>query len=814
MDFQKIIDTCRARRISENNYIGHCQSHDDRDPSLSIRYDELRNKVSLHCFAGCEKSSIWKSLNMESDKRFVSFGSKKSNTTFNIAEELIKKGLSLTPDCISSKYLKKRGLAVHSNLECLFHLDKNPYYADGILVGNYPALGIKITDKTDKTVGVQAIFLDKDGNKANIENAKKIFGSISGHSVRLKGSDDGSIHLCEGLETSLAIHESINGNVFAVLSASNLANQEIPQGVSDVHIWADKDKSLTGQKASEKAAAKYSEEGFSVYIHEIKDEIPEDKKGIDWLDVFNSKGGDSLKFELQDSKIFKIEWSDLLDLPNRNVTSPSLTEEFLPASINKFVFQNAKALGVPAEFIAIPLLVTMSSLIGRKVQILPKANNMQWRVVSNLWGAIVGRPSSKKSPSMSSVLKQANKLDALIRERHESGIGKLIVERDLIDQRIQNLKSTLKKDGADSESAISNLKQKLQELYEEKILIQKAIEPPRIMTSSSTLEKLQSIISHNPSGILLFRDELAGFIKEFDKKGHESDRAFYLESWDGNGTYTHDTLSRGSIHADGLCLSIIGTTQPGKLWELISSAKNGKGAADGFIQRFQLLVFPEEVNFKPSSNIIIDPQLEELIFRLMCDLYHLKIDSFENSSNEKNIELLSFTEIAQKRFDQWLYDFEHRIITEHFESEAFEEHLGKYRSLVPSLALIFHLISRATNKNLENKVSLTSLELSLKWLDFLEGHAKKVYSISEVGKTSVAQLLVKKIKANQIYDKMTVRELGRKGWSDIKDEALLDEALELLESNNYIKIEKNKSENGGRSSKIIRLNPKLTNGGR
>jgi DNA-binding PadR family transcriptional regulator len=812
MNLENVIEICRAKKTGGGDFLGHCPAHDDKSPSLSIKYNETTDQLLFNCFAGCAFDQIIKSLNKSiPDESFVSYGSKKSNTTFNIAEELIKKGLSLTPDCISSKYLKNRGLTVHSNLECLFHLDKNPYYADAILVGNHPALGIKITDKADKTVGVQAIFLGEDGNKANVEIAKKIFGSISGHSVKLKGSSDGSIHLCEGLETGLAIHESINGNVFAVLSASNLANQEIPQGVSDVHIWADKDKSLAGQKASEKAATKYFEEGFSVYIHEIKDEIPDDKKGIDWLDIFNSKGRDSLKLELQDSKAFKVEWSNLIDLPSRNVVSPSLTDEFLPASVNKFVFQNAKALGVPAEFIAIPLLVTLSSLIGRKVQLLPKANNMQWRVVSNLWGAIVGRPSSKKSPSMSSVLKHINKLDAQIRERHESGIGKLIVEKEIIDQQVQNLKNSLKQKG--SESDINNLKKKLLELYEQKSLLQKAIEPPRIMTSSSTLEKLQSIISHNPNGILLFRDELAGFIKEFDKKGHESDRAFYLESWDGNGSYTHDTLSRGAIHAEGLCLSIIGTTQPGKLWELISNAKNGKGAADGFIQRFQLLVFPEEAHFKPSSNIIIDPQLEELIFHLMSDLYHLKIDSFENNSSEKNIELLSFTENAQKRFDQWLHDFEHRIITEHFESEAFEEHLGKYRSLVPSLALIFHLVSRTTNKNLENKVGINSLELSLKWLDFLEGHAKKVYSISEIGKTSVAQLLVKKIKAHQIYDKMTVRELSRRGWSDLKDEVLLEEALELLELHNFIRVEKNKHENGGRVSKVIRINPCLLEGG-
>ena len=48
--------------------------------------------------------------------------------------------------------------------------------------------------------------------------------------------------------------------------------------------------------------------------------------------------------------------------------------------------------------------------------------------------------------------------------------------------------------------------------------------------SDTTLEKMHEILSHNPGGVLIYRDELMGFLESWEKKGHESDRSFYLEA--------------------------------------------------------------------------------------------------------------------------------------------------------------------------------------------------------------------------------------------------------------------------------------------
>ena len=94
----------------------------------------------------------------------------------------------------------------------------------------------------------------------------------------------------------------------------------------------------------------------------------------------------------------------------------------------------------------------------------------------------------------------------------------------------------------------------------------------------------------SPAGLILLRDELAGWIAQVENAGRT--RAFFLEAWDGDGEFSFDSLRRGTVQASGMCLSIFGGIQPGPLQAHVTAA--GSGATDdGFLQRFQLLVWPD-----------------------------------------------------------------------------------------------------------------------------------------------------------------------------------------------------------------------------
>ena len=60
----------------------------------------------------------------------------------------------------------------------------------------------------------------------------------------------------------------------------------------------------------------------------------------------------------------------------------------------------------------------------------------------------------------------------------------------------------------------------------------------------------------------------------------------------------------------------------------------------------------------------------------------------------QTIPYLHFDEEAQQLFDSWHKDLELELRSGRIDHPALEAHLSKYRSLMPSLALLFHLIDK------------------------------------------------------------------------------------------------------------------------
>ena len=113
----------------------------------------------------------------------------------------------------------------------------------------------------------------------------------------------------------------------------------------------------------------------------------------------------------------------------------------------------------------------------------------------------------------------------------------------------------------------------------------------RYKTNDATTEKLGELLRDNPAGLLVLRDELVGLIASWDREGREGDRAFMLESWNGDSSFDTDRIGRGSIPIPNLCLSVFGGLQPDKLTIYLEQTSHAL-ANDGMLQRFQVLVFP------------------------------------------------------------------------------------------------------------------------------------------------------------------------------------------------------------------------------
>jgi hypothetical protein len=359
------------------------------------------------------------------------------------------------------------------------------------------------------------------------------------------------------------------------------------------------------------------------------------------------------------------------------------------------------------------------------------------------------------------------------------------------------------------------------------------------MTQDATVEKLGELLRDNPRGLLVSRDELAGWLRIMDKSGREGDREFYLEAWNGTGSYTFDRIGRGTVHIEAVTVSICGGIQPGKLSAYMQEAIDGNGGADGLLQRLQLLVWPDGLGEWIPPERWPETAAKNLAFGIFAYLDTLEVQTIGAECEAGSIPYLRFSPEAQALFDAWRNELENRLRSQELApTPAFESHLSKYRSLMPSLALLFHLVnisapvadangdqdpaepsfgtfgipipSHPTEKSLAG-VSLEAAQLAAAWCDFLEAHARKVYAAELYPGVDSAQALAEKIKAGQVADGLPVREIYRHHWSGLTSAASVSKALEVLSDAGWVRVES--VDTGGRPTDVLRLHPELRGGG-
>lgn len=198
------------------------------------------------------------------------------------------KPLNLDHDNAVLKYLKRRGLKKLTGLESLrFHPELTYFDEDGKSIGKFPALVSKIVDVAGNFLGIHRIYLDEFGNKANLNPVKMALGKIATGAIHLDAVTD-VLNVAEGIETALAVRAMTGQPTWAAISAGNLKNLHIPDTVRKVTIWADLDRTLTGESAAKGLALMLEFDGVKVEVR-LPDQkyLTETSKSFDWLDYYN-----------------------------------------------------------------------------------------------------------------------------------------------------------------------------------------------------------------------------------------------------------------------------------------------------------------------------------------------------------------------------------------------------------------------------------------------------------------------------------------------------------------------------------------------
>lgn len=498
----------------------------------------------------------------------------------------------------------------------------------------------------------------------------------------------------------------------------------------------------------------------------------------------------------------------LPDLPS----APALPPSMVPAPLRPWLVDRAERACFPLELVAIPAMIALATVVGRSLAIRPSRFD-DYLVVPNLWGGIVTRPGLMKSYAVQEGTAPLNRLAAAARERHQEGLAEMEARRDRLEAEIAAIKAEMTKTAKRDAGAFGTFATLEADLAAKKRELAAAtVSERRYVTQDATVEKLGELLNENSRGLLVLRDELAGWLRTLDKPGREGDREFYLESWNGTGGYTFDRIGRGTVHIEALTLSICGGIQPGKLLVYIREATEGGWGADGLLQRLQLLVWPDD--FGPWNPPRQWPDHDAknrafAIFERLNDAPTLVATALD--LDERGIPYLHFSFDAQELFDTWRWELEHRLRSRELaDFPAFESHLSKYRSLMPSLALLFHLVDVAAGAPV-GPVTLQAAELAGAWCEFLEAHARKVYADELSPGIEAARALAAKVREGAVSDGTALRDVYQHHWGSLATAAAVRGGLDGLEAAGWLRVDT--VETGGRPTEIIRLHPELRGGG-
>ncbi|MEM9666488.1 MAG: YfjI family protein, partial [Bacteroidota bacterium] len=344
--------------------------------------------------------------------------------------------------------------------------------------------------------------------------------------------------------------------------------------------------------------------------------------------------------------------------------------DVLPPPVRDYVRGYAAAMTCDEAMLAAPCLAVLAASVGNAARVVIKSN---WTEQSVLWLAVVSPSGTMKTPSLRTATRPIDRLEMEEREAHEQESQEY--QRDLEDYE------ALSKD--------------------EKKRAAKPQEPgarQRYRCSDITVESLARLHNDNPRGLLVVRDELAGWIGSFDKySGGSSDVQAWISMF--NGDYLQVDRKSSALPVLDIKrpnVSVVGTIQPGVLQGVLSA----QHYSSGFAARLMLVQPPERPRRWTEADVSVEVQhgYEALVRRL----YAMSYDSEEP-------RVLGMEHDARRLFADF-YD----ALSQHISglpSGALRSVLSKVDGLCARLALIFQLCENPDSPHVEKKAMDRALVL-------------------------------------------------------------------------------------------------------
>jgi putative DNA primase/helicase len=458
----------------------------------------------------------------------------------------------------------------------------------------------------------------------------------------------------------------------------------------------------------------------------------------------------------------------------------------LPEAMRPWVEDVSERMQCPADYVGVPLLVAAASLAGRHVAVRLRLRD-DWSEFSNLWALIVGRPGVLKTPAMRAALAPLEALEAMAADAYSEQVAQHRAEAVIAKLRAEAMQAEARKRlRKDSAADVAELVAAAGSEAD-------APKRCRYIVNGATWEKLHEVMSDNPGGLLMTRDELSGWLHDMAREEQAEARSFFVAAWSG-GTYVVDRIGRGTVTTRDMRLSIIGAIQPGPL-AYIMKARAGRGE-DGLIERF-LVAWPDDPGEWRDIDRLPDGTAREQVRNAFARLdaaspWSVQAEQcLSPDGTADGMPFLRLSDEAREAFTDWRVELEARLRTP--DAEASESALAKFRHHVPALALTAHVADGGAGP-----VSRPAMLKALALGAYFETHTRRLHASGQRTAVRAAKLIL--AKADSLGEMFTARDVYRPQWAGLTERETVFEALDLLVSHRW--LDERSIDSGGRPTTV------------
>jgi len=471
--------------------------------------------------------------------------------------------------------------------------------------------------------------------------------------------------------------------------------------------------------------------------------------------------------------------------------------EFLPSSLQPWAQDVSERMSVPLDFVGVCMLCALAGCINRRAFVYPKANDKDWKEAIAISGAVVSYSGKMKTPTWKTSINPMQEIDIDWQNEHKARLAVYKSELKTYEEseklRKKEAEKLRKKDQSDAGALFASTAAKPL----------KGSAPPlepescrRLVVNDATPEKFHDIMTTNPEGLFVYRDELSSWVAELDQKGREAERGMFLAAMNGSDAYTLDRIGRGSLTAI-MSASLFGGFQPEPLIKFLCDSRN---KSDGMLARFGALVWPDD-SVIPSIDRAANSEAKDRFRRTIRVLSELRAESVA----------LHFSTDAQQRFNDWLSGHVSKVNKE--TNAAKQSHLSKYRGLLPKLAGLLQLadlVASLPSVGGGHTIDLDHLDRAIALLAYLETHMNRIYGCVKSPVRKAEEALAQHVQAGDLKDGFRIRDVQRKCWENLSKDYCEDAILALEDMGWFRQLPPEQTSKGGRPTLRWEINPSLT----